>query len=342
MVRSGVGDTVGMGERSASEARAAGVHLPWVLAPPRVRAWAGSLGRVLGARDASGGFSPGCCAVLELAGGRSVFVKAVGTELNEQSPDIHRQEGRIAAALPRLAQLPRLVDTYDDGDWVALAFEAVEGAMPRHPWEDGELRAVLENLARVHEALTPCPLDDAPVASERERRLLDGWHTLAGMGRPPAGLDGWFVRHLDRLCELEERAWDAVAGETLIHGDLRADNMLIDGTTTVFVDWPHASRGTPLRDLIGWAPSVALEGGPDPETLLARYRPAAGGGGPRGGHGARGRPGRVLRPARPAAVARRAPDAARVPGRAGPCDGGLAAAAHRVALSTAPGRTFQQ
>lgn len=42
----------------------------------------------------------------------------------------------------------------------------------------------------------------------------------------------------------------------------------------VFVDWPHAAVGTPVLDLVCWAPSVVLEDGPDPETLLAHFPPA--------------------------------------------------------------------
>ncbi len=58
-----------------------------------------------------------------------------------------------------------------------------------------------------------------------------------------------------------------------MHGDVRGDNVLLtaDGGV-VFVDWPHAAVGNPAFDLIAWAPSVVLEGGPQPEELLARYK----------------------------------------------------------------------
>jgi hypothetical protein len=42
----------------------------------------------------------------------------------------------------------------------------------------------------------------------------------------------------------------------------------------VFVDWPHAAVGTPVFDLVAWAPSVVLEGGPQPEELLAAHGPS--------------------------------------------------------------------
>jgi hypothetical protein len=36
----------------------------------------------------------------------------------------------------------------------------------------------------------------------------------------------------------------------------------------VLVDWNWACRGNPKLDVAGWLPSLALEGGPAPETIL--------------------------------------------------------------------------
>ena len=52
-----------------------------------------------------------------------------------ESPEFHRREAVVSAALPRLGEFPRLLDVYDDGDWVALAFEAINGGPPVHPWD---------------------------------------------------------------------------------------------------------------------------------------------------------------------------------------------------------------
>jgi hypothetical protein len=50
---------------------------------------------------------------------------------------------------------------------------------------------------------------------------------------------------------------------------VRSDNLLVTAGGVVFVDWPHACVGAPVFDLVAWAPSVELEGGPAPEELLA-------------------------------------------------------------------------
>jgi hypothetical protein len=251
---------------------AAGVHLPWAEVPAAVQAWAAGVGGgpPQSVRDLPGGFSPGATAVLECAD-RDIFVKAVGAELNPQSPDMHRREVVVSAALPLSPRFPCLLDSYDDGDWVALAFDAVDGRPPRHPWEAGELILVTEALSSLHRELTPSPLPLLTRLADYARHLFGGWADLSAMDAPPAGLDRWARSHLDRLAELESDWPAACEGPTLVHGDVRADNVLLAADGVVFVDWPHAAVGTSVFDVIGWAPSVVLEGGPPPEELLARH-----------------------------------------------------------------------
>jgi hypothetical protein len=253
---------------------AAGVHLPWAEVPAAVRAWAAEVGggAPRGVRDLQGGFSPGATTVLECPGG-DVFVKAVGAALNPESPEMHRREAVVSAALPRSPRFPRLLGTYDDGDWVALAFDAVEGRPPRHPWETEELARVVDALSSLHRELTPSPVPSLEPLADFARRLFGGWAELAAMETPPAGLDVWAFANLERLARLESGWPLACGGPTLVHGDVRADNVLLAADGVVFVDWPHAAVGNPAFDVIGWAPSVVLEGGPPPEELLARHVP---------------------------------------------------------------------
>jgi hypothetical protein len=249
---------------------AAGVHLPWAAVPDAVRTWAAGVGGGVprSTRDLSGGFSPGATTVLDCPDG-AIFVKAVGAALNAESPGFHRREAVVSAGLPPAPEFPRLLDVYDDGDWVALAFEAIDGGPPAHPWDRGELEAAVHALDALHDALTPNPVPDAPAATDRLQSLFGGWAALAALDRPPEGLDTWSARHLERLAALESGWRDAVAGPTLLHGDVRSDNLLVTSGGVVLVDWPHAFVGAPVFDFVAWAPSVALESGPGPEELLA-------------------------------------------------------------------------
>ena len=258
---------------STPTAPAAGVHLPWVRVPAAVQAWAAHFGPGApgSVRDVVGGFSPGATSILEWPG-RSVFVKAVGSELNPDSPALHRREIVISSALPRSARFPRLLDTYDDGAWVALAFEVVAGQPPRHPWQPDELDRVAAALAAMHGELTPSPVPTLEPLAEYRRAIFGAWSELAGTTAPP-GLEPWARAHLDRLAELEALWPAACAGPTLLHGDVRSDNVLLSEDGVVFVDWPHGAVGNPAFDLVAWAPSVVLEGGPPPEVLLERQGP---------------------------------------------------------------------
>jgi aminoglycoside phosphotransferase (APT) family kinase protein len=215
-----------------------------------------------------GGFSPGAAARLRCADGTRAFVKAVSAEVNPESPQMHRREARATAALPSGAPAARLLASYDDGTWVALLLEDIDGQHPQLPWQDGELRQVLAAIDELFTALTPCPMADARSVDDDWRDEFSNWRDAAS-GAPPEGVDDWCRRHLDRLAELESRWVAAAAGDTLLHLDLRADNMLVGPHRIWIVDWPWAARGTPAFDLVAFAPSVAMQGGPPPEQLLA-------------------------------------------------------------------------
>lgn len=255
---------------------AAGVHLPWAKVPDAVQAWAAGVGggSPRAVVDKAGGFSPGATAVLDCPV-HSIFVKAVGSALNAESPEFHRREAVVSAALPPSPQLPELLGVYDDGDWVALAFIAVDGRPPLHPWDASELQTAVDALGALHEMLTPNAVADVGPAADRLAALFGGWADLAQRNQPVAGLDPWVAHNLDRLSDLESPWRDAVAGSTLLHCDVRSDNLLITENGVVLVDWPHACVGSPVLDLVVWAPSVELEGGPAPEALLELYSPAS-------------------------------------------------------------------
>lgn len=259
---------------------AAGVRTDWPDVPGSVRdaveAWLGD--RVVSAESSPGGFSPGLAARLRTRDGRQVFVKAVGPEPNPDSPALHRREAEIVGALPPEAPVPRLLWSLDEGEdgWVVLLFEAVEGRSPAGPWRSEELDRALEALAALADLLTPSPLPPETAGSAGEWSVVAGGHWRKVAEEHPAGLDGWSSRHLDRLVALEARAPEAAAGGTLLHLDLRADNMLLASDRVFVVDWPHARAGAAWVDGLFFAPSVAMQGGPPPEELLSQYPPARG------------------------------------------------------------------
>jgi aminoglycoside phosphotransferase (APT) family kinase protein len=256
-----------------------GQRLGWSDLPRVVRSRISALAgaRVTAESSATTGFSPGFAAILELTDGRGVFVKAVSPEQNPGSPDLARAEIRVAAALPPQVPAPRLLWSHDDGEWVLLGFEVAHGRPPEMPWREEDLQLVLDALVPLAQA-EPLPDHSLPCTQELLAEDFTGWQTLRQL--PAAELDvivaksseigAWALANHDRLLEWEQSSLRVCAGHTLVHGDLRADNVMIDPDRhhVTLIDWPHASVGAPWLDLAFMLPSVAMQGGGDPQKLF--------------------------------------------------------------------------
>jgi Ser/Thr protein kinase RdoA (MazF antagonist) len=253
---------------------AAGVRVAFEAVPARVRSAVEQVcgSPVVEAGTQPGGFSPGVAARVSCADGSRHFVKAVSAEVNRRSVEIYRQERDVLTALDPVIlasdlPVPRLRGSVDLDSWVALILDDVDGRHPEEPWDSGELGRVIAALDRLAVALTPAPIAVSAVG-EKYARPFTGWRRLAESHRED-GLDSWTRARLDDLAVLES-TWETHAvGDTLLHTDVRADNILLSDGGVVIVDWPHACRGAAFVDLVLFAPSVAMQGGPELADLLA-------------------------------------------------------------------------
>jgi hypothetical protein len=256
---------------------AEGRRLAWDLLPHHVRHAVDELlgAPVVEAQSQLGGFSPGVAARVTSARGDRVFVKAVSSEQNPESPSLHRREAKIAAALPRSAPVPELLWTFDDGDWIVLGFEDLDGATPALPWNPGELDRVLAAVSELAVAMTPSPIAVEP-ASKFTAEMFTGWRSLERDGGGESQMDAAWMEHLDELVDLEVVAADATNGDALLHLDLRADNIILTADGVYFVDWPWAAVGAAWIDLAAMLPSIVMQGGPDAESIWRRHPVAHG------------------------------------------------------------------
>ena len=112
--------------------------------------------------------------------------------------------------------------------------------------------------------------------------IADGWARVAEDPGPllSTGIvsSSWLDEALPTLLEVAGPA--VIAGDQLCHFDVRSDNMCFraDGSA-VLVDWNLAEIGNARLDVAFWLPSLALEGGPAPESVLAGCRAGGCGGG---------------------------------------------------------------
>lgn len=199
---------------------------------------------------------------VELDDGRRVFIKLA---LDELAVGWLRDEWRVYSTLSA-GFLPELVAWHDSDGMTFLAIEDLAHAHWPPPWLAGQVSLVLETLDEVHAATPPAQV---PALSDL-REALDGWPTVAADPEPflSTGVCSreWLAAALPRLAQAASEC--ELDGEALLHLDLRSDNLCIREGRVLLVDWNHACTGNPAIDVVAWAPSLRLEGGPEPWDLV--------------------------------------------------------------------------
>ncbi|HET7901913.1 MAG TPA: phosphotransferase, partial [Candidatus Nanopelagicales bacterium] len=185
---------------------------------------------------------------LVTAGGRRAFVKAVGDDVNPDTPGLFRHEAAVLGRLPDVPYRAALRGTYDDGSWVALLLDDVDG---RHPDldDDADLASVRDAVVAQTRELTPDPVrldvrDMAATAARWHRRVVRGLDQGAAF---PA----WFLAEADTLVARLESLAGRMPSETWVHLDIRDDNTLVraDGSA-VLLDWGMSRPGPAWVDQV--------------------------------------------------------------------------------------------
>ncbi len=242
-------------------------RVEWSHLPPRVRsAVEGQLGSpVASAVSRTSGFTPGLASVLTCEDGTRTFVKAASTKAQRMFAEAYREESRKLESLPAETPAAGLLWTLDVEDWFVLGLEHVESRQPRRPWRQADLEASLDTLELVVDLLTPPPaalgLDDL---ADDFAAFPGYWEHLRTV-RPD-------LDRLEDAADLAGRYREVVGGTTLVHTDVRDDNILIrpDGTA-VLCDWNFPCVGA------AWVDTLLLLVGPrgdglDVEAVLASRR----------------------------------------------------------------------
>lgn len=238
-------------------------RLEWQHLPPQIRDLiserCGSL--VVAAESQGGGFTPGFASVLTCADGGRHFVKAASVTAQRPFAESYREEARNLRALPHEAPAARLLWSHEQ-DWVVVGLEYVEGQAPARPWRIDQLTRVLDALEALAADLTPAPQDLALDTFAAETAAWPGaWdHVRRTRGDLP---------HLEEAAELAAAAAVATAGETLVHTDIRDDNLLLEPDGRVRIcDWNWPVLGAPWLDTV-FALIQPRGDGVDVERLLA-------------------------------------------------------------------------
>ena len=217
------------------------------------------------ARSVGGGYTPAERWLVQLDGGERAFAK-VGTI--DRTAEWLRLEQRAYSEIEG-PFVPRMLG-WSDGQVPALLLEDLNDAIWPPPWDVNLVGRVLATLDRV--AVAPCPEWAAELISQAT--IFSGWSDVAVDPGPFLGLGlvsrEWLEAALPSLVEMERPP--ELAGDALLHFDVRSDNICFTPDRTLLVDWNWIGRGNPLFDVAAWLPSLAAEGGPVPEEV----RPEAG------------------------------------------------------------------
>ncbi len=220
--------------------------------------------QLLGWRGVAHGYTSALRLIVTCADGTSVFVK--GATDSRTATWLRTEYGVYSQVQARF--LPTMRAWTDDGSSPFLVLEDLTEAVWQAPWTMARISQVLDTLRQVAATRAPTCL---PSLEER-RSSLSGW---ARVEREPElflrlGLcsAAWLGHSINALMEAE--ACTELAGDDLVHGDVRSDNLCFVGDRVVLVDWNWACRGNGIIDIAGWLPSLHLEGGPPPDTILPR------------------------------------------------------------------------
>ncbi|GAB3530284.1 phosphotransferase family protein [Arthrobacter monumenti] len=279
-------------------------RMPWAHLPAEVRRrLTGELGvPVEDVALAGGGFTHGFAAVLS-GSDRSIFAKAAPASDAFIYP-AYLREAAVLDVLPEGLPVPRLIAAEsvevgagqvegrrmeDPGPdtWQVMCFEAVHGYMPGAPWTEADLDAVHQSLVTVQSGLAGLPPEftggSMAEAFGEDTSISGVFAALERSGTAPSFIPRLSPAQLGELQELSDFSSEALAGDAVLHNDLRADNIIIrkPGPEALFCDWNFLSTGPEWADWVGlllylrphgidagsWLQRSPLSAGADPDRV---------------------------------------------------------------------------
>ena len=258
--------------------------LPWSQVPlpmrRRVEEIAGA--RVMRGARVWGGYGPTPTYRLRLADGRGLFLKGINQDSHPFASAAFEREERVYRELSGLVApwAPSCYGAITHEDWRALLLEDV-GPKSAPPWTPTLARNAARDFAAFHASTLGRDLpawlprfrdSGADVSWEATARESDDLRLVAELaGESATSAHAWLRSSLPRLAGAARAALTLPGPYALTHNDVRSDNLRVANGRLRLFDWPFAEVGFPEFDLAEFAQSVAVDGGPEPERIVAWY-----------------------------------------------------------------------
>jgi hypothetical protein len=257
---------------------------PWRSLPPDVRRRAAeALGaEIVRAARIWGGYSPSPTFRLKLANGQRAFFKGCGPGASAFMRHVILTEQRVYTELaPFIAPwAPQLYGAFQEGAWHALLLEDL-GPKTAPPWTPALTRQAMRAYAGFHQASLGAELPAwLPRFSDEDGRIT--WQSIVEQTddlRDVTALAGTCSDDALRWLRLAEPLFTRLLASApqipgphaLLHFDTRSDNLRLQGGRLRLFDWPAVEVGAVEIDVVAFAQSIAVEGGPQPEQCIAWY-----------------------------------------------------------------------
>lgn len=258
--------------------------LPWKKLPVALRQQvSNTLGSpVVRAMRVWGGYSPTPTFRLALVDGRRAFFKGTYKESYEFPKIALLYEEKVYQELtPILGSfMPKFYATLRYEDWHCLLLEDV-GPQSVPPWTTQKCCAITHSLADFHK-LSQGQNPPAWLSRPTERLQHEDWQRTAResqdfqqiaalAGAESAQALEWFHYISPTIQQLMAQPILKKEPLAILHGDLRSDNLRLRGKQLYLFDWSAITVGRPEWDLVAFAQTVEIEGGPMPEQIISWY-----------------------------------------------------------------------
>jgi hypothetical protein len=258
--------------------------LPWSGVPLAVRQRVEEIAGARVARGARiwGGYSPTPTYRLKLADGRGLFFKGIYQDSNSFASAAFVTEERVYRELSHLITpwAPCLYGVITHEDWRVLLLEDV-GPKSAPPWTPALARSAAHGLAAFHLSTMGMDLPNwlprfqesgARVSWEKSAQESEDLSLVAKLaGEDASRASAWLSAAFPRLSQAASATLRVPGPYALTHNDVRSDNLRVTNGRLRLFDWPFAEVGFPEFDLAEFAQSVTVDGGPEPEQVVAWY-----------------------------------------------------------------------
>ena len=204
-------------------------------------------------RPVKGGYTEACRVILPYTDTTSAFLKAA---VNELTAGWLKDEKRMYEEVSGNF-MPKVLYSGEYNGLPFLLLEDLSHATWPPPWNKKQIAEVISTLDIVHAQPAPEHLGTL----EEFRKGLGGWEIIqqdiSGFLALGICTKEWLLENLPIIVDAERKA--VLEGDSIVHLDLRSDNLCFVGDRTVLIDWNHSRRGNGKLDLISWLPSLAME-----------------------------------------------------------------------------------